>query len=203
MNAERPSPFGTEPYRSLQILDELSKNDSLTQRDLSSSLGIALGLVNSYIKNLVKKGFITVKTIPSKRYAYYLTPKGFTEKTRLTYDLLHDYTRIYREARNNLKILFKEMRANGVRKVVFAGADEIAEIAYITLHEMKIELVGVVDSDEAGKDFFGRTVLSLETVNEVAYDRIVITSYLKREKIYKELISQNVKKNDIKLIFSL
>jgi hypothetical protein len=48
MNAERPSPFGTEPYRSLQILDELSKNDSLTQRDLSSSLGIALGLVTSY-----------------------------------------------------------------------------------------------------------------------------------------------------------
>jgi predicted transcriptional regulator len=104
MNAERPSPFGTEPYRSLQILDELSNNDSLTQRDLSSRLGIALGLVNSYIKNLVKKGFITVKAIPTKRYAYYLTPKGFTEKTRLTYDLLHDYTRIYREARENLKL---------------------------------------------------------------------------------------------------
>ena len=34
--------------KSLQILDELSGNDSLTQRDLSSRLGIALGLVNSY-----------------------------------------------------------------------------------------------------------------------------------------------------------
>ncbi len=203
MNAERPSPFGTEPYRSLQILDELSNNDSLTQRDLSSRLGIALGLVNSYIKNLVKKGFITVKAIPSKRYAYYLTPKGFTEKTRLTYDLLHDYTRIYREARSNLKTLFKEMRANGVRKVVFAGADEIAEIAYITLHEMNIELIGVVDSDEAGKDFFGRTVHPLETVNNIKYDRIVITSYLKRDKIYKELLNQKVKKSDMNLIFPL
>jgi DNA-binding MarR family transcriptional regulator len=203
MNAERPSPFGTEPYRSLQILDELSNNDSLTQRDLSSHLGIALGLVNSYIKNLVKKGFITVRAIPSKRYAYYLTPKGFTEKTRLTYDLLHDYTRIYREARDNLKTLFKEMRVNGVRKVVFAGADEIAEIAYITLHEMNIELVGVVDSDKSGKDFFGKTVHPLETVKDVAYDRIVITSYLKRETIYKELLVQKVKKNDINLIFPL
>ncbi len=57
MNADRPSPSGTEPYRSLQILDELSNNDSLTQRELSSSLGIALGLVNSYIKNLIKKGY--------------------------------------------------------------------------------------------------------------------------------------------------
>ena len=79
--------WGTEHFRSLQILDELSNNDSLTQRDLSSRLGIALGLVNSYIKNLIAKGYITVKAIPTKRYAYYLTPKGFAEKTRLTYDL--------------------------------------------------------------------------------------------------------------------
>ena len=64
MNMDNSTPPGTEHYRSLQILDELSNNDSLTQRDLSSRLGIALGLVNSYIKNLVKKGFITVKTIP-------------------------------------------------------------------------------------------------------------------------------------------
>ena len=90
MNVDRPSPPGPEHYRSLQILDELSNDDSLTQRDLSSRLGIALGLVNSYIKNLVAKGYITVKTIPAKRYAYYLTPKGFAEKTIITYDILHD-----------------------------------------------------------------------------------------------------------------
>jgi len=47
MNANRsPSP-GTEHYRSLQILDELANNDSLTQRDLSSRLGIALGLLDT------------------------------------------------------------------------------------------------------------------------------------------------------------
>jgi DNA-binding MarR family transcriptional regulator len=126
MNEQKsPSP-GSEHFRSLQILDELSNNDSLTQRDLSSRLGIALGLVNSYIKNLIAKGYITVKTIPPKRYAYYLTPKGFAEKTRLTYDLLHDYTRIYREARTNLKKLFQELQDTGCRRIVFAGADEVA-----------------------------------------------------------------------------
>ncbi len=106
MNIDRPV-SGTDQFRSLQILDELAQNDSLTQRDLSGRLGIALGLVNSYIKNLVAKGFITVKAIPPKRYTYYLTPKGFTEKTRLAYDLLQDYTRIYREAKNNLRSLFE------------------------------------------------------------------------------------------------
>jgi DNA-binding MarR family transcriptional regulator len=202
MNAERPSPFGTEPYRSLQILDELANNDSLTQRDLSSRLGIALGLVNSYIKNLVKKGFITVKAIPTKRYAYYLTPKGFTEKTRLTYDLLHDYTRIYREARENLKNLFKKMQLDGIKKVVFAGADEIAEIAYISLHETTIELIAVVDDERAGHLFFNRTVQPLQAIDTMTYDSIVVTSYLRRKMIYQELIQSKVDKKDIQIIFS-
>jgi DNA-binding MarR family transcriptional regulator len=202
MNAERPSPFGTEPYRSLQILDELANNDSLTQRDLSSRLGIALGLVNSYIKNLVKKGFITVKAIPTKRYAYYLTPKGFTEKTRLTYDLLHDYTRIYREARENLKNLFKKMQLDGIKKVVFAGADEIAEIAYISLHETTIELIAVVDDERAGHLFFNRTVQPLQAIDTMKYDSIVVTSYLRRKMIYQELIQSKVDKKDIQIIFS-
>ncbi|HXX57696.1 MAG TPA: winged helix-turn-helix transcriptional regulator, partial [Thermodesulfovibrionales bacterium] len=105
----------SEQQRALQILNELSNDDSLTQRDLSGRLGIALGLVNSYIKNLVAKGYITVKAIPPRRYAYYLTPKGFAEKTRLTYTMLQDYTRIYREARNNLKKLFHELQADGVK----------------------------------------------------------------------------------------
>ena len=202
MNAERPAPFGTEPYRSLQILDELSNNDSLTQRDLSSRLGIALGLVNSYIKNLVKKGFITVKAIPSKRYAYYLTPKGFTEKTRLTYDLLHDYTRIYREARENLKNLFNNMQHDGIKKVIFAGADEIAEIAYITLQETKIELIAVVDGERSGEIFFNRTIQPLQAIDTMKYDSIVVTSYLKRKMIYQKLIQSKVDKKDIQIIFT-
>ncbi len=202
MNVNRPSPQGSEPYRSLQILDELSNNDSLTQRDLSSRLGIALGLVNSYIKNLIKKGYITVKAIPSKRYAYYLTPKGFAEKTRLTYDLLHGYTRIYREARENLKNLFNKMQHDGIKKVIFAGADEIAEIAYISLQETTLELIAVVDEERYGEVFFSRTIQPLQAINDMNYDSIVVTSYLKRNMIYQKLIQSKVDKKDIQVIFT-
>ena len=192
----------TDDQRSLKILNELADNDSLTQRDLSDRLGIALGLVNSYIKNLVKKGYLTVKAIPRKRYVYYLTPKGFAEKTRLPYDLLQDYTRIYREAPGNLKKLFDEIYRDGVRKVVFAGADEVAEIAYITLQESKIELVGVVDNENEGKNFFGFNVHNMNGLKSLQYDSVVVTSYLRREKIYEEL-ARNMDTGDIRVIFNL
>jgi len=201
MNAERTSPPGTEHYRSLQILDELSSNDSLTQRDLSSHLGIALGLVNSYIKNLVKKGFITVKTIPTKRYAYYLTPKGFAEKTRLTYDLLHDYTRVYREARNNFKQLFHELEADGMKTVIFAGADETAEIAYITLQETNLKLIGVVDDANNGKKFFNRDIQPLAAITHMKYDSIIVTAYVNRDVVTKALIAHGVSKKYLRGIF--
>jgi len=198
MNANRPTEVD---HKALQILDELSNNDSLTQRDLSGRLGIALGLVNTYIKNLVKKGYITVKAIPPKRYAYYLTPKGFTEKTRLTYHLLQDYTRIYREAKNNLKTLFNELRKAGSKRILFAGVDEVAEIAYITLQETDLELAGVVDDEQANHKFFGRDIQPLSAIKHLQYDSIVITTYLRRDAVRKELIAHGISKKALRGIF--
>ncbi len=184
-----------------KILNELSSNDSMTQREMSKSLGVALGLVNSYIKNLIAKGFVTVKSIPRKRYLYFLTPEGFAEKTRLTYHLLQDYTRIYREARSNLKSLFHQLRADGVKRVVFAGADEVAELAYITLQETDLELSGVADANASGKKFFGRDIKPIMAIKDMSYDCIVVTSYLKSDEIYQELLRNGIRDNDIKVIF--
>jgi DNA-binding MarR family transcriptional regulator len=205
MNKETSSPLQPETgqYRSLQILDELSNNDALTQRDLSQRLGIALGLVNSYIKNLVAKGYLTVRNIPSKRYAYYLTPKGFAEKSRLAYDLLQDYTRIYREAKNNYRQLFFELERSGMKRVVFAGADEVAEFAYITLQETKLELTGVVDTERAGEMFFGRKINPLSGLQNMEHDSIVVTSYLRREAMHQALLDHGIDEKYIRTIFKV
>jgi len=79
-----------DDYRSFQLLEEISGNEEQTRRDLSKKLGLALGLINSYIKKIASKGCITVSTIPENRYKYYLTPYGFAEKTRLTYRRLQN-----------------------------------------------------------------------------------------------------------------
>jgi DNA-binding MarR family transcriptional regulator len=194
----KPSP-GSDHFRSLQILDELANNDSLTQRDLSSRLGFALGLVNSYIKNLVSKGFITIKAIPPKRYAYYLTPKGFAEKTRLTYDLLQDYTRIYRETRSHVRKLFRELQDAGAKKIVFAGADETAEIAYLSLQETTLELTGIADDIDTEKNFFGRPIHPVAEIKNMDYDIVLVASYLRRNQLYKKLVDLGVNKKDIRI----
>lgn len=190
-----------DPYRSLRILRELSKGDSLTQRDLSKRLGLALGLVNSYLRNLIAKGYITVSAIPPKRYTYYLTPKGFAESTRLTYSLLHDYTKIYMDARKNFRELFNTLESEGTKVLIFAGADEVAEIAYLTLQEFKMDLACVLDDEKKGSMFFKNVIHPLDAITDMDYDYIIVTSYLKRKNIHKTLIACGASKDNIKNVF--
>ncbi len=190
-------------YKSLLLLDEISKGQDLSQRDLSKKLNLALGLVNSYIKNLISKGYVTIKNIPSKRYAYYLTPTGLAEKSRLTYHLLQDYTRIFREARRDFKQLFTTLHKDGVKSLVFAGADEVAEIAYLSLQEVDIELKGVVDNASQGKNFFRTQVRPVNEITTFRCDSIIITTYLNRDLVYKELLSNGVPGKKIQTIYQI
>jgi len=197
MNSKGPD---TDEYRSLLLLDEISKNDELTQRDLSKRLGFALGLINSYLKNLVSKGYITVSTIPKKRYRYYLTPRGFAEKTRLTYEHLQNFTNLYRVARKDFHALFKGIERSNLRKIVFCGVDEVTEIAFLSLAETGLELVGIIDRKGAGdnnKEFFGHVVKGFDGLKGIDYDLIIITSFKGGPGLKEGLLSMGVEDGKI------
>src|SRR5713101_9048334 len=68
----------------LGLLNSVEHDGDKSQRHIAAELGIALGLVNAYLKRCVKKGLVKVSEAPARRYAYYLTPQGFAEKSRLT-----------------------------------------------------------------------------------------------------------------------
>lgn len=181
-----------DDYRSLLLLDEISKNHELTQRDMSRKLGVALGLINSYLKNLAAKGYITVSTIPRKRYAYYLTPHGLSEKTRLTYQHLQNFTSLYRVARKDFHSLFNKLRHSNVKRVAFCGVDEVTEIAYLSLKEAELELAGIVDAGHSKKQFFGHRVLSFEELKDLSFDVIVVTSFKGDDELKKKLLEAGV-----------
>ena len=202
MNMDR-IPSAQDHFRSLQILDELAKNDTVTQRDLSNRLGIALGLVNSYVRHLVAKGYITVTAIPPKRYGYYLTPKGFMEKTRLACGLLQDYTRIYREAKSNYRTIFHALENAGATRIIFAGIDEVAEFAFITMQETGLHLIGVLDTERIGEKFFEFVIQPLPAIKTQPYDRILVTSYVRRKQLLELLLASGVQEEKIVMSFPL
>ncbi len=185
MNDEEKS---LDSYRALRLMAEIATEEPISQRELSHRLGIALGLVNSYLKNLVAKGFVRVKNFPRNRYAYLLTPQGIAEKSRLAYQHLGYFSSLYTIARQDYLALFRSLHGQGIRSVAFCGVDEVAEIAYLSLREIGLELAAVMDDDAAGKIFFDKQVATLAMGLLSGNHRIVITSIKKGAALRQELL---------------
>ena len=180
-----------DPHRSFQLLSEISGDELLSQRELSRRLGIAVGLVNSYLKNLVAKGYVRVKAFPKNRYAYLLTPTGIAEKSRLACQHLSYFTGLYTTVRQEYLQLFRSLEERGVREVIFCGVDEVAEIAYLSLSETGLGLAGVVDDLPAAAEFFGVKILPPESVARSPLP-VVITSLKRGDGLRSRLLAAGI-----------
>jgi len=129
----------------LGLLESVERDGAKSQRSLANELGIALGLVNAYLKRCAKKGLIKMKEAPARRYAYYLTPRGFAEKSRLTVEYLSSSFSFFRRARADCSTAFAHAKARGWHRIALAGVSDLAEIAKICALESGIEIVAVVD----------------------------------------------------------
>src|SRR5450432_3701377 len=90
----------------LGLLQSVERDGGQSQRRLAAELGIALGLVNAYLRRCIKKGLVKVSEAPARRYAYYLTPHGFTEKSRLTVEYLSSSFSFFRRAKADCAPVF-------------------------------------------------------------------------------------------------
>jgi len=184
-----------EDSLTLEILETIEKNDKLTQRHLADNLGVALGLANSYMKRCVRKGLIKVHQAPANRFLYYLTPKGFTEKSRLTASYLSSSFDFYRRAGDSLAEAFSFCEKHNKTSVLLCGVSELAEIASLRAYEHEINIVGVFDPFSKKENLLHLKVWhNLDDVDE--YDACLITS-LEEAVSFVELLQQQVKKDDI------
>ena len=165
----------------LRILDQIKSDSSLTQRSISSSLNIALGLVNVYIKKLAKKGHIKITKGPMNRVKYAVTPKGFAHRVDLTYHYMQSSINYLRDARTRIDNIYGQMIEAGAKDILIWGDGEIAELSYISMRGLALTLVGIVDGKKEEKGFFGHHIYSYEDVPELKYDAILVASFKEEE----------------------
>lgn len=183
--------------QALKLMDELEAGEPISQREMASRLGIALGLVNSYLKTLVHKGFVQVKAFPRNRCAYLLTPEGFVEKSRLAYQQVSYFHKLFRTARQDSLKLFLQLKSQGVTRLSFCGVDEFTEIAYLSLCETGLSLVSVMDNRQAGERFLDLPVISLAAGLAAGRHPVVLTSLRHSEVDRQQLLTLGADKADI------
>jgi DNA-binding MarR family transcriptional regulator len=191
MSAASPEGIDSESHAEAQItlgmLNAVEENSVLTQRSLARELGIALGLANAYLKRCVTKGYIKVTHVPAKRYAYYLTPKGFAEKSRLTAQYLAISFDFFRLARSQCDALFAECTTRGWLRIALCGGGELAEIAMLCADSHGVTLIGLVET--AGGRIVGKLPLVSDFAALTAPDAVVITDQRTPQQTYERIVA--------------
>ena len=178
-----------EESLTLEMLEAIHEQGDVTQRHLAGRMGVALGLTNSYLKRCVRKGLVKVQQAPANRYLYYLTPKGFAEKSRLTGRYLSISFTFYRRAGASCADAFADCRQRGYQRIGLCGASDLAEIAALRALEHEVQIACVLDANHDAERLLNlpvvRALADAEAVDawllteltdpQAAYDRLVGT----------------------------
>jgi len=170
------------------MLVRVGESEHVNQRALSKELGIALGMTNTYIRRCIRKGLIKISEIPPNRYAYYLTPKGFTEKSRLTAEFLSDSLTFFRSARVQYTEIYNQCLESGWKNLALAGASDLAEIAVLSARDHGVNLRGIISNENNDKNLSGlQIVSSIEELGEI--QAVVLTEVNAPQAVYDNLIT--------------
>ena len=165
----------TEQGVMVKLLSEIERNPSFTQRSLASELGIALGLMNGYLKRCITKGWIRASQISPRRITYFLTPEGFSEKTRIVKDYLARSFTFFRDARSQCEDIFQICLKEGWGKIALVGGGDLSDIAKLVAQGtgLSVSLIPMPNL----KKFKEIDILSV-------YDVILITDVINPQESY-------------------
>lgn len=173
----------------LGLLTSVENDGSQSQRRIAAELGVALGLVNAYLKRSIRKGLVKVGQAPARRYAYYLTPQGFSEKSRLTIEYLSSSFSLFRKAKDDYARVFNRAHALGFRQIVLAGKSDLCEIAILCAVDSPITIVAVVDPDEDTSRFIGVGVVRSYADVAGTIDAVVVTDLKRAKNVFDEAVA--------------
>ena len=174
----------------LGLLESVERDGTRSQRSLAAECGVALGLVNAYLRRCIKKGLIKVTDAPARRYTYYLTPQGFAEKSRLTVEYLSYSLSFFRHARSDCTAVFDAAKRRGWSRMALLGISDLAEISTICALESGITIVGIVDENSGLERFVGIPVFASVDAVPVPIDGLMVTNIKNSAEVYLAAVAQ-------------
>lgn len=176
----------------MQLLQEVAQTPQASQRDLSKRIGVALGLTNLMLRRLATKDYIKIMSAKKGKIRYMITPQGFLEKSRLTYEFIQYSLDLYGKVRRFLREELTLVGQGDRRRIVLCGTDELAELACLTIQEMGLELVGVVDDFPERTQFLGYPVRRLSEIQLKEVDQFVVASFRGQARAIQQLSERGV-----------
>ncbi len=127
--------------RDLGLLEEIERDPDITQANMATRLGVAVGTVNWHLKRLIAKGYVKVKRAERKKLRYIITPEGLALRARLTIAYVENSMQLYRRTREQARKALAAARRQGYGSVAVAGDGDIADVCRLTCMEQGFAVV--------------------------------------------------------------
>ena len=181
----------------------MDRTPDVTQRELSRRIGIALGLTNVLLRNLVQKGYVRVAGASWKRRLYSLTPSGFRFRVSLTADYVHRFLDRYQNVRETLRQELAPLALNEESRIAIYGTGEFAELIYLGLKDIDIEEMTIFGPNGTeGDKFLGMPVRGIEAMEPGDFDKVVIAVLGQWEQAFAEVQARGVPLEKVVTLFA-
>ncbi len=124
-----------ESAHELSLLDQIEKDPDVTQADLATQLGVAVGTVNWHLKRLISKGYVKVMRAERRKLRYIITAEGLAKRARLTVDYIEQQFLMYRRIRGKVKDVLVALKKEGIDRIRIEGEGDVADICRLTCIE--------------------------------------------------------------------
>jgi len=131
--------------RDLTLLEEIERDPDTSQINLATRLGVAVGTVNWHLKRLIAKGYVKVKRAERRKLRYIITPEGIALRARLTMTYIENSMALYRQIRQEARMILKTVRQDGYNAVKIDGEGDIADICRLSVDDSKDDTVAVLE----------------------------------------------------------
>jgi hypothetical protein len=178
----------------LEILKHVEKTPQLNNRMAAAKLGCSVKLAHDLLGKMVNRGLLHVSKIHSRRWDYFLTPKGIAQKARLTYEFVEFSMQFYHEARKQSSQVCRDICEAGYQTVAFLGTGELAEIAYLGIKEWDLRLIEVYGENEGS--FMGHKILPYDEIDSTASEAIIVSLYNRNQPMTPQYLPPGIPKID-------
>lgn len=194
----KPTPL----YKEFLVLDLIEKHPSITQREISEEIGSSVSMVNAYIDQYEKEGYLKRHYTSKIDVEYRISKKGREQRKLLNINYLKGTQTLYNSAKENIETFILQLESKGFRRILLYGAGEVAEIL---LHAIKsrvhnlLTVVGIIDDDtkKIGLTLADVPIIARSMMHQYTFDGILVSSYTNREQIKHQLQLLNYPSSNI------
>ncbi len=198
----------TSELKLLLLLEQIQYSNKITQDKLAHYIHSAPSMINIYIKQLEREGFLVKNKKTKRNVEYIITKKGIDRKNYLLVTYMNELIELYNLTKINLELFVKNLIKRNYKNCVFYGAGETAKVIIKVIKDMPkldFKLMFLVDDDinKQGEKFEGYDVVSSVNIKKHDIDVIIITSCVYEKEIRNKLRKLNYPDEKIVSFFDI